>query len=97
MRSGGRTALSQRIRRSTTATGDGESTVEEIEARSRVSPSDPMRVVQRTVVTVRNIAPDWQVTERQVFELDVNGRLAPVVRERKKPSRSKLAVCRPTR
>jgi len=40
-----------------------------------------MRVVQRTVVTVRNIAPDRQVTERQVFELDVNGRLAPVVRE----------------
>ena len=81
MRSGGRLALSRRIRRSTTTTGDGESTVEEIEARNRVSPGDPMRVVQRTVVTVRNIAPDRQVTERQVFELDVNGRLAPVVRE----------------
>ena len=81
MRSGARMALSRRIRRTTTTTGDGESTVEEIEARSRVSPSDPMRVVQRTVVTVRNIAPDRQVTERQVFELDVNGRLAPVVRE----------------
>lgn len=78
---GGGPVLSQRIRRSTTATGDGQSTVEEIEARSRVSPSDPMRVVQRTVVTVRNIAPDRRVTERQVFELDVNGRLAPVVRE----------------
>jgi hypothetical protein len=81
MRSGGRMALSRRIRRTTTTTADGESTVEEIEARSRVSPSDPMRVVQRTVVTVRNIAPDRRVTERQVFELDVNGRLAPVVRE----------------
>ena len=81
MRSGGRLALSRRIRRSTTTTGDGESTVEEIEARNRVSPGDPMRVVQRTVVTVRNVAPDRQVTERQVFELDVNGRLAPVVRE----------------
>ena len=81
MRSGDRMALSRRIRRTTTTTADGESTVEEIEARSRVSPSDPMRVVQRTVVTVRNIAPDRRVTERQVFELDVNGRLAPVVRE----------------
>ena len=42
-----------------------------------------MRVVQRTVVTVRNVGPNRQVTERQVFELDVNGRLAPVVRETK--------------
>jgi hypothetical protein len=75
-------ALSQRVRRSTTATNDGgRSTVEEIEARSRIAPGDPMRVIQRTVVTVRNLGPDRQTTERQVFELDVNGRLAPVLRE----------------
>ena len=79
--SGGRLALSQRIRRSTTATSDGQATVEDVEARSRVSPSDPMRVVQRTVVTVRNIGSGRQVTERQVFELDVNGRLTPVLTE----------------
>ena len=69
-----RLGLTQRIRRSTAATVDGgRSTIEEVEARSLVSPGDPMRVVQRTVVTVRNGS-----TERQVFELDVNGRLAPV-------------------
>jgi hypothetical protein len=79
-RSGGRLALSQRIRRSTT-TSDGHATVEEVEARSRVSPSDPMRVVQRTVVTVRTIASGREVTEHQVFELDVNGRLTPVLTE----------------
>jgi len=80
-RSGGRLALSQRIRRSTTTTSDGHATVEDVEARSRVSPSDPMRVVQRTVVTVRNVASGRQVTARQVFELDVNGRLTPVLTE----------------
>ena len=81
-RTDGRLALSQRVRRSTTAASDGgRSTVEELEARSRVAPGDPMRVVQRTVVTVRNLGPDRQTTERQVFELDVNGRLAPVLRE----------------
>ena len=80
-RNGGRLALSLRIRRSTTTTTDGHATVEDIEARNRVSPSDPLRVVQRTVVTVRNIASGRQVTERQVFELDVNGRLTPVLTE----------------
>ena len=80
-RSGGRLALSERIRRSTTTTSDGQATVEDVEARSRVAPSDPIRVVQRTVVTVRNLASGRQVTERQVFERDVNGRLTPVLTE----------------
>jgi hypothetical protein len=77
----GSPALSQRIRRSTTATSDGHSTIEEVEARSRVSPGEPMRVVQRTVVTVRNPAAGRQTIERQVFERDVNGRLTPVLWE----------------
>jgi hypothetical protein len=81
-RTDARLALSQRVRRSTTVTNDGgRSTVEEVEAHSRVAPGDPMRVVQRTVVTVRNLGPDRQTTERQVFERDVNGRLALVRRE----------------
>ena len=80
-RSGGRLALTQRIRRSATTTSDGTVTVDDVEARSRVSPNDPMRLVQRTVVTVRNVASGRQVTERQVFELDVNGRLTPVLTE----------------
>jgi hypothetical protein len=81
VRTGERLALEERIHRSTTATSTGHSMVEEVEARNRVSPGDPMRIVRRTVVTVRNIAPDRQVTERQVFELDVNGRMTPVLSE----------------
>ena len=81
-RTGSRMELSERIRRSTTATDDGgRSIVEEVEARSRIAPGDPMQVVQRTVVTVRNLRPDLQTTERRVFERDVNGRLAPVLWE----------------
>jgi hypothetical protein len=81
-RTDSRLALRQRVRKSTTATNDGgRSTVEEVEARNRVAPGDPMRVIQRTVVTVRNLGPDRQTTERQVFERDVNGRLAQVVWE----------------
>jgi hypothetical protein len=78
VRSGDRLALEERIRRSTTATSSGHSTVEEVEGRNRVSPGDPMRIVRRTVSTVRRIAPDRQVTERQVFELDINGRMTLV-------------------
>src|SRR5262245_11143344 len=77
-RSGDRLALEERIRRSTTATSNGHSTIEEVEARNRVSPGDPMRIVRRTIATVRRVAPDRQATERQVFELDINGRMTLV-------------------
>jgi hypothetical protein len=81
-RTDGRLALSQRVRRSTSDTADGGRTsIEEVEARNRVSPGDPMRVVQRTVVTIRNVSPDRRVTERQLFERDLNGRLALVMTE----------------
>ncbi len=73
---GGRPALSERVRRTTTPTADGgRYTVEEVEARSRVAPSEPLRVVRQTVTTVRRVGTDEWVTERQVFERDVNGRL----------------------
>jgi hypothetical protein len=69
-------ALQQRVRRSTTVTPDGgRRTVEEIEARNPVAPSDPMRVIQRTLVTVRSVAPGRWVAERQIFERDQNGRM----------------------
>jgi hypothetical protein len=75
-RSDDRLSLSQRIHRTTTATADGgRHTVEEVEERSRVAPSDPMRVIRRTETTVRRIGPDRWTTERQVYERDVNGRL----------------------
>jgi hypothetical protein len=75
-------ALGQRVRRSTTVTPDGgRRTVEEIEARNPVAPSDPMRVIQRTLVTVRSVAPDRWVAERQVFERDPNGRMVLVTND----------------
>jgi hypothetical protein len=72
----GRPPLSMRVQRTTTATADGGSyTVEEVEARSRVSPNEPMRLVRRIVTSVSKSGPDDWVTERQIFELDPNGRL----------------------
>jgi len=74
--------LLQRVQRTTTVTADGgRSTVEEVEARSPVAPSDPMRVISRTVTTVRPISADRWVTERQVFEPDLEGRLRLVRNE----------------
>jgi hypothetical protein len=66
----------------TTATADGgRYTVEEVEARSHVAPSEPMRVIRRIVTTVRPIGADRWVTERQVFERDLDGRLRLVRNE----------------
>jgi hypothetical protein len=82
-RDDGRLGLSRRVRITTTSTADGgRDTVEEVEGRSQVAASDPMRVVRRTLTTVRHVGADRWVTERQVFELDVNGRLVLVNRER---------------
>jgi hypothetical protein len=77
-----RFALSERTHRTTTATRDGgRDTVEEVEGRSPIAPSDPMRVIRRILTTVRQIGTDRWVTERQVFERDVNGRLRLVINE----------------
>jgi len=77
--SDGRPPLSTRVQRTTTTSADGvRYTVEEVEARSRVSPNEAMRVVRRTVTTVSPRGNDESVTERQVFELDPNGRLVRV-------------------
>jgi hypothetical protein len=81
-RSDSRFRLSQRVRRSSTATaGGGRSIIEEVEALNRVAPNDPPRVVKRTVATVRPIGPDRWTIERQVFERDPNGRLLPAIAE----------------
>ena len=81
-RADGRPPLSERVHRTTTATADGgRYTVEEVEARSLISPSDPMRVIRRIVTTVRPIGADRWVTERQVFEPDLNGRMQLVGNE----------------
>lgn len=74
----GRLALTRRIRRVTTATSDGSRTVEETEEHNAAAPGDTMRLVWRCVTTVRRTGPDSAVTERQIFERDVNGRLLPI-------------------
>jgi hypothetical protein len=83
MRSDGHLALHQRVRVSTTATSDGgRQTVEEVEGHNLAAYRDPMRVIRRVVETVRQIGPGRSVTDRQVFELDLNGRLVPIRTER---------------
>jgi hypothetical protein len=73
-----RLELTRRVRRVTTVTQDGSQTVEETEERNPGSPSEPMRVIQRRVTTLRGSGNDAYVSERQVFEPDGNGRLVLV-------------------
>jgi hypothetical protein len=84
----GRLALKERVRRVTTATSDGSHTIEEVEAPNRAAPSDPLRIVRRTVTTVRRSATGSSATERQTFERDVNGRLVLVRTESEQSSGS---------
>jgi hypothetical protein len=71
----GRLALSRRITRVTTVTDDGNETVEETAEPNPAAPSEPLRIVQRSVTSVRGSGTDSYVRERHVFERDVNGRL----------------------
>jgi hypothetical protein len=73
-----RLELTRRVRRVTTVTQEGSQTVEETEERNPGSPSEPMRVIQRRVTTLRGSGNDAYVSERQVFEPDGNGRLVLV-------------------
>jgi hypothetical protein len=84
-----RLALSQRVRRVTTVTRDGTQTVEETERRNPVSPSEALRVVQRSVTTVRKSGDDSYVSERQVFEPDGNGRLVLVRKQSEQAARNR--------
>ena len=74
----GRLALSQRVNRVTTVTGDGMQTFEETAERNPAAPAEPLQVVQRSVTSVRRSGTDSYVSERQVFERDTNGRLVLV-------------------
>jgi hypothetical protein len=82
-----RLELKSRVRRVTTATRDGSQTVEETEERNPSSPSEPLRVVQRSVTTVRKRGNDSYVTERQIFERDTNGRFVPVLMQTERTAR----------
>jgi len=74
----GQLALHRRINRMTTATSYGVQTVENTEEQNPAAPAEPMRVVRRTVTTVRTGAGDSRVRERQYFERDANGRFVLV-------------------
>jgi hypothetical protein len=84
----GRLALSQRVNRVTTVTGDGSQTIEETAERNPAAPSEPLRAVQRSVTTVRRSGTDSYVSERLVFERDANGRLVLVHRQSEQTSRN---------
>jgi hypothetical protein len=73
-----RLALSVRVSRVTTETHDWSRTVEETSERNQISPSEPLRLVQRTVTTVRRRGTDAYISERQVSERDASGRLVLV-------------------
>jgi len=75
-----RLALHRRIHRVTTPNAEGGSqTVEVCEERPLGSQSEPLRVVERAVTTVRKTGPDSYISERRESDLDLNGRLVPVV------------------
>ena len=77
-RSDNRLELDQRVR----VTSAGEQTIREVEARNPLAPNEPLRVIERTVETRRQVGPDrWEV-QRQVFARDGNGRLVPIVTEK---------------
>ena len=84
---GDRLELNRRIRRVTTVIQDETRTIEETEERNPGSPSEPLRVVQRSVTTVRRSGSDSYVSERHVFERDANGRLVPSLTQTERTSR----------
>jgi hypothetical protein len=82
-----RLELKRRVQRVTTATADGSQTVEETEERNPSTPSESLRVVRRSVTTVRKSGSDSYVSERHVWERDVNGRFVPVLTQTERSSR----------
>jgi hypothetical protein len=73
----GRLDLTERVRRVTRVTSYGSETIEEKEARSPVAVNEQVRVVRRTVTTVRKRGEAYE-SEIEIFEPDGNGRLMPV-------------------
>ena len=75
----GRPPLSERVQRTTTATPNGgRYIVETVEARNLAAPNEPMRVVRRIETTISPSGAGQSVTQRRVFELDLNGRLVRI-------------------
>ena len=85
---GGAPHLSQRVDSVTTVTSYGTQTVEETEQHDPVAPSEPLRVVRRTLTTVRTSGAESHVSERKVFERDLNGHFVLVRTEAEGASRN---------
>ena len=86
-RSASRMDVSERVRATTSTATDGtRETIEEFEGRSPVATGEPMRLRRRVVTTVRPLAGDQSVVERQIFDLDANGRLVLTATERREGS-----------
>ena len=80
---GGQLQLSERVRSTTSFGADGsQQTTREVEERNPVAPNGPMRVTSRTVDTIRQVGPNQWELQRQVFALDGNGKLVPVLSEK---------------
>jgi hypothetical protein len=82
-----RLELNRRVRRVTTVTPDGTQTVEETEERNPGSPGEPLRVVQRSLTTVRKSGGDSYVSERHVYQRDADGRFVPVLTQTERTAR----------
>jgi len=73
--------LNRRVTRTTTSAADGSSrTDEDVEARTSFAPGEPLRPVQRSVRTIRNVDGRSE-TQQQVVEPDVNRQMKPRVEE----------------
>jgi hypothetical protein len=85
----GQLQLKERAHTTTIKTADGgEQRIHELE-RANPVPNGQLRVVERTVETVRSVGPGQWETDRQVFALDVNGRLVPSTSDRGQESVTK--------
>ena len=83
----GRLVLTRRIRRVTTATSYGTDTVEETEELNPGAPSEPLRLTQRSLTTVRGSESTGYDIERRVFRRDINERFVLVITETEHRSR----------
>jgi hypothetical protein len=77
----GQLQLQERIRQTTSTTPGGQQTVREVEGRKPGFPNEPLRVIERTMETVKQTGPNQWEVQREVFALDGSGRLVPVVKE----------------
>jgi hypothetical protein len=78
----GNLQLNRRTQRTTTIAADGSGrTDEEVEGRALFAPGEPLRLMQRSTSTIRNVGGQYLEMQRQLLERDVNHLLVPSVTE----------------